>query len=362
MSGLDASEAAASVRWFLQSLRSEAGRSEGGEGGEGGEGVSKGVSKRASKVDWMTFRSWVERRAQREPVQYILGTWPFYPLPKELLMRPPVLIPRPETEELVDRIINQYGHSHPKRLVDFGSGSGAIVVSLLHAFPAATAVAVDPSLEAVALTRENARRCSVESRLSVHHSSSIDWASTCTQSFDLIVSNPPYIPTAEIPGLQIDVRDFEDHSALDGGLDGLDIVAEVLRSARQVGLPGARIYLEVHHTHPSLFEALDEAESPRAAQCVRELQERGNTDARQESNPFLFAAMEALRGDDCRTRRIRRNMSHLLHSAVSDMLSWLLPVALRRVSTCCTQPAAYNGGSSRQTQATSQTLVLCLVR
>ena len=204
----------------------------------------------------------MQRRAKGEPVQYILGSWPFHPLPIELLVRPPVLIPRPETEELVDRIIKHYGNCHPRRLVDFGSGSGAIVLSLLHAFPMATAVAVDPSEDAVALTRANAERCGVENRLEVRHASSKDWASTCSKAFDLIVSNPPYIPSHEIPGLQVDVREFEDHGALDGGSDGLSVITEVLCSARQVGLPGARIYLEVHHTHPALFERFsDEARS-----------------------------------------------------------------------------------------------------
>eukprot|EP00439_Symbiodinium_sp_Y106_P080174 s1179_g18.t3 len=176
----------------------------------------------------------------------------------ENLRREPV---QPETEELVDRIIKHYGNCHPRRLVDFGSGSGAIVLSLLHAFPMATAVAVDPSEDAVALTRANAERCGVENRLEVRHASSKDWASTCSKAFDLIVSNPPYIPSHEIPGLQVDVREFEDHGALDGGSDGLSVITEVLCSARQVGLPGARIYLEVHHTHPALFERFSDEES-----------------------------------------------------------------------------------------------------
>merc|ERR1712232_1032096 len=88
----------------------------------------------------------VSRRAQREPVQYIVGTWPFHPLPKELVLRPPVLIPRPETEELVDRIcrIFEGDRCEGRRFVDVGSGSGAIVVALLYAFPSWTAVAVEP--------------------------------------------------------------------------------------------------------------------------------------------------------------------------------------------------------------------------
>ena len=225
-------------------------------------------------AEWLsTFKSWVDRRGKREPVQYILGCWPFYPLPEELLVRPPVLIPRPETEELVDRIIREYAAGNPTRLVDFGSGSGAIAISLLHAFPAATAVAVDPSQEAVALTSANAARCGVETRLRIYNARSYEWASACTESFDLIVSNPPYIPSAEIAGLQADVRDFEDHGALDGGADGLAVVEEVLRSARKIGQPGARLYLEVHHTHPAMFEQATDPAAAQQQECILALSE-----------------------------------------------------------------------------------------
>ena len=146
----------------------------------------------------------------------------------------------------------------PRRIVDFGCGSGAIIVSLLHAFPAAQGVAVDPSTAAIALTKENAIRCGVRDRLAAYQCTAKDFAKTSKEdSFDLIVSNPPYIPSHEISTLQQEVKDFEDHGALDGGSDGLDIVAEILRAASAIGAPGARIYLEVHHTHPAVFEAPD---------------------------------------------------------------------------------------------------------
>eukprot|EP00438_Fugacium_kawagutii_P028904 Skav225408 [mRNA] locus=scaffold2656:571668:572433:+ [translate_table: standard] len=177
---------------------------------------------RRGEASEATFMAWVKRRAQREPVQYILGSWPFYPLPVELLVRAPILIPRPETEELVNRII-EAGEARPvRRVADFGSGSGAIIVSLLHAFPEATGVAVDPKEEAIALTEENAIRCGVRERLSLHHCTAKEFGSKDLEDgrFDLIVSNPPYIPSIEIAGLDPDVREFEDHGALDGGHHG----------------------------------------------------------------------------------------------------------------------------------------------
>eukprot|EP00434_Breviolum_minutum_P011339 symbB.v1.2.010006.t1/scaffold645.1/size176818/5 len=233
--GLDTADAESSVRWMLEALDNS--RFHG---------------------DWKaTFLQWVDRRATREPVQYILGSWPFYPLPVELVVRAPILIPRPETEELVDRIISHFQATPPMRLVDFGSGSGAIVVSLLHAFQTAKGVAVDPNEAAISLTEENAIRCQVRERLSLHHCTAkdfgLEWDSDGDR-FDLIVSNPPYIPSNEIQELQADVRDFEDHGALDGGADGLDVVSEVLTTAKMIGKKGTRVYFEVHHTHPSVFE------------------------------------------------------------------------------------------------------------
>ncbi|CAK9004388.1 unnamed protein product [Durusdinium trenchii] len=244
--GIDADEAKSSVKWMLQELE------------------------RRGKPDQETFMHWVHRRAKREPLQYILGSWPFYPLPIELLVRAPVLIPRPETEELVDLVISEVqinnlwpNRSWPLRIVDFGSGSGAMILALLHTWPKATGMAVDPAEAAIALTSENALRCGVKERLSLFHGTAKEFAEAWSgDDFDLIVSNPPYIPSLEIPNLQPDVRDFEDHGALDGGQDGLVVVAEVLQTARAVGEVGARIFLEVHHTHPSVFEALEERAAP----------------------------------------------------------------------------------------------------
>lgn len=232
--GIEAGEAAASARWLAEAAR------------------------RREPEGWRRlFREGVAQRARREPLQYILGSWPFYPLPKELIVRPPVLIPRPETEELVDRIRTAFeAQGDLERFVDIGSGSGAIAVALLHAFPRARAVAVDQSPEAASLTRENAERCGVMARLDVVCSRARDWAEGAPRGgFDLVVSNPPYIPSAELPGLQEEVRCFEDAAALDGGDDGLEVVNEVLCCARLVGAPGAHIFLEVHHTHPAVFEA-----------------------------------------------------------------------------------------------------------
>eukprot|EP00927_Polykrikos_kofoidii_P046863 TRINITY_DN40994_c0_g1_i3.p1 TRINITY_DN40994_c0_g1~~TRINITY_DN40994_c0_g1_i3.p1 ORF type:complete len:326 (-),score=44.96 TRINITY_DN40994_c0_g1_i3:90-1067(-) len=197
--GLDLDDAEASVRWLAQDAR-----------------------RRPKDQDRdAVFESSVSRRAQREPVQYIIGSWPFHPLPVELIVRPPVLIPRPETEELVDRVLAAYGHSsvtgcwsttsksdvHPQRILDIGSGSGAIVLALLHSFPDTHAVAVEPSPAAAALTEKNAVRCGVANRLKIARCNVMEWVRGATPgSFDLIISNPPYIPSKEILRLQAEVH------------------------------------------------------------------------------------------------------------------------------------------------------------
>jgi len=243
--GIEEMEAAASARWLLKAAQS------------------------SDSQCWLTtFGEFIDRRARHEPVQYIIGSWPFHPLPVELLLRPPVLIPRPETEELVDRVCQRYGdeaEARPPRLIaDVGSGSGAICIALLLAFPAARGIAVEPSAKAAALTAENAMRCEVDGQLRVEQCTVQEWAlAEGRVAVDLLLSNPPYIPTGEMGGLAAEVRCFEDELALHGGPDGLDVVREVLSVAVQVCTPGARIFLEVHHTHPVVFERAAAASSTR---------------------------------------------------------------------------------------------------
>lgn len=140
--------------------------------------------------------------------------------------------------------------------------TGAIGLALLQVFPNATCVAVDPNPVAATLTTKNAHRCRLEARLQVHCCSAKQLAESFPPAhFDLIVSNPPYVPSAELLGLDPEVRCFEDEKALDGGCDGLQVVREILLCARQVGVQGARIFLEVHHTHPAVFEIPNVAHS-----------------------------------------------------------------------------------------------------
>ncbi len=188
------------------------------------------------------FRKLVQQRYQGVPLAYLLGTVDF--LNVTLQVNEAVLIPRPETEQLVEQILRDYRGCPPERLLDLGTGSGAIALALLAAWPQARAVAVDISLEALKLARENAERNGLEARVTFVCS---DWLTAVrpNAAFELIVSNPPYIPTEELPALQREVRVYEPRRALDGGPRGLEAIARIAHDAPQHLPPGGRLYLEI---------------------------------------------------------------------------------------------------------------------
>jgi release factor glutamine methyltransferase len=162
------------------------------------------------------------RRENQEPLQYIFGDQEFYG--RLFHVNPSVLIPRPETEELVETVLSEakarFG-DEPITVVDVGTGSGAIAVTLALERPFWNIVATDLSHAALAVARANARRHGVEERIVWLHGSFLEPVSGAGISFDVLVSNPPYIPSDEVPGLEAQVSRHEPHLALDGGVDGL---------------------------------------------------------------------------------------------------------------------------------------------
>lgn len=161
------------------------------------------------------YREMIGRRARREPVAYILGQSEFWSLP--LRVGPAVLIPRPDSEVLVEEALGKLVAG--SRVLDVGTGSGAIVIALAHEFADACYHAIDLSSAAIDLARENARRNGVEERI---HFEQGDLHRLPRGPFDLIVSNPPYIAQGELAELQPEIRDHEPQLALAGGTDGLD--------------------------------------------------------------------------------------------------------------------------------------------
>lgn len=191
-----------------------------------------------SAAERQLLRDLVRRRAAGEPLQYLLGSLPFYNC--ELRLSEAVLIPRPETEELVDLIVKDFA-APPESVLDLGTGSGAIAIALARAWPQSRLVAVDISAEALAVAEQNAVTNGVRGQIDLVRS---DWYSALAGSFDLIVSNPPYLRRDDLGRLPREVR-REPRSALDGGPDGLEAIKKIINESPKFLNPGGRLYLEI---------------------------------------------------------------------------------------------------------------------
>jgi len=187
------------------------------------------------------LESLIGRRANREPLQYIRGHQEFYGL--DFIVTPDVLIPRPETEILVERAIKDLRSKNEVTFCEVGVGSGCICVSILHELPSATAVGLDISEKSLEITKKNAERHRVSDRLTLLRSDVFDMLSD--QRFDMIVSNPPYVPRSDFEALQPEVRDFEPQMALTDGLNGLSIIEKIVYDAPRFLTSGGTLLMEI---------------------------------------------------------------------------------------------------------------------
>ena len=188
------------------------------------------------------LREFVERRAGGEPLQYITGAQDFYG--REFRVTPDVLIPRPETELLVEAAL-EVTNSGDVCICDVGTGSGCIAITLLCEFPTARAVAVDKSAAALAIAKLNAAKRSVTDRAVFVVSDCFDALNPREYQFDLIVSNPPYVSAPALAGLQREVRDHEPLVALSPGDDGLSIIRRLLTDAPAYLKPNGHLLMEI---------------------------------------------------------------------------------------------------------------------
>jgi release factor glutamine methyltransferase len=203
------------------------------------------------------FRECLERRAQGEPLQYITANQEFFGLDFEVTKD--VLIPRPETEVLVETALKLFAEPADAPFIcDVGTGSGCIAITLMQQLPQARAIAIDLSPDALAVARRNAERHSVSERINFVLSDCFA-ALTLRESrasFELIVSNPPYVEEGAMADLQREVRDFEPRSALLAGTDGLDIIRRLLLETPSFLKPGGYFLFEIGFNQAAAVERL----------------------------------------------------------------------------------------------------------
>jgi release factor glutamine methyltransferase len=205
------------------------------------------------------LREMIRRRGQREPLQHIVGSTSFCGL--EIAVNRHALAPRPETELLAElgwQFLSTL-NLQPSTALDFGTGSGCIAIALAAKCPNAKIVATDISADALALAKQNAARHNVTERIQFQQSDGFA-ALSGDARFDLIISNPPYIPSAEVATLQPEVRDFDPRVALDGGTDGLDFYRLIAAHAASFLKSDGKIMLEFGDGHAQAVRKIFENE------------------------------------------------------------------------------------------------------
>ncbi len=195
---------------------------------------------RGRDIDPTVFQSLLQRRLTHEPLAFITGRQGFWTL--DLAVTPDTLIPRADSETLVAAACELLAATPPARILDLGTGTGCLLLACLVEFPAAFGVGVDLAPGAAALARDNAARNGLTTRSAFLAGS---WATALAARFDLVLSNPPYIPQADIPGLMPEVAAHEPARALDGGADGLDAYRSILAALPDLLAPDGTAILEL---------------------------------------------------------------------------------------------------------------------
>jgi release factor glutamine methyltransferase len=217
-----------------------------------------------------TLEDYVSRRERREPVSHILGRKGFWKI--MLAVNSHVLTPRPDTETVVERVLRDFDEHQAFSVLDLGVGSGAILLSILAERPAAKGLGVDVSDEALAVARENAANLGLSPRTALMRG---DWThGLADANFDLVVSNPPYIPTRDIDGLDPEVRDHEPRLALDGGVDGLSAYRVLAPEILRVLKPGGHFAVEIGFDQSAAVEALFRAAGAQGVSTAKDLSNR----------------------------------------------------------------------------------------
>ena len=204
-----------------------------------------------SNVELMMLEKTFLRREEGMPVARIFEEWEFWGLPFHLSKD--TLVPRPDTETIVNAALQAYKEDEPETILDLGTGSGCILISLLSEFPNAFGVGVDLSKDAVMTARKNAVRNNVFKRCEFLQA---NWSDPIHGKFDLIVSNPPYIESAVIESLEQEVRNHDPILALDGGRDGLDSIKILLKKIKNSFSENGRAFFEIGYDQADMIMKL----------------------------------------------------------------------------------------------------------
>ena len=205
------------------------------------------------------FKRFIQRRILREPVAYIVGKKEFWSM--DLKVTPDVLIPRPETETLVEAaltIIPLEPGSAPLKILDLGTGSGAVVLAMASERPVHRFYAVDRSEKALAVALDNARMLDLNKAITFLQGNWFDSVRELVHYFDVIVSNPPYISSHEYKALPPEIAQYEPREALDGGSDGLDAIRLIIKETARYIVPGGRLVFEIGYDQWTAVEKLIE--------------------------------------------------------------------------------------------------------
>jgi len=197
-------------------------------------------TRRLTPAEAAALDSVLARRLAHEPVARIVGAKEFWSLP--LRVTPDVLVPRPETETLVEAVLAAVERGRALRIADLGVGSGAILLALLSELPTAFGIGIDRHLGALGVARDNAQRLGLADRAAFV---ACDFGAALAGACDVVVSNPPYIPTPDIAALAADVRDYDPRAALDGGPDGLAAYRAIAADAGRLLAPGGWLAVEI---------------------------------------------------------------------------------------------------------------------
>jgi release factor glutamine methyltransferase len=222
----------------------------------------------ASSDTRIHFEVLVKRRLSGEPIQYILGETEFYGLP--FRVNPAVLIPRPETELLVEEALKRAAQFAHPRVVDVGTGSGCISIALAAHLPNAAIATIDISSEALDLALQNAELNEAVDRVRFLQGDLL--APVAGEQFELIVSNPPYVPTTDRSSLSVEVRDHEPAMGLFAGDDGLDIYRRLIPTAYEALVPGGFLLLEIGYGQSASITALLTAAGFESIEILPDLQ------------------------------------------------------------------------------------------